>query len=280
MSGVASSPGSSGNLGPGFDVLALAVELRCTVTATPTGRWAVIERGEVFEPGPEDLVRRAAAMAVERPFRLEIDSAIPRARGLGSSSAVATAVAAAALRAMGIDPDSDRLFDIVAELEGHGDNAAAAVYGGLVLVSGGNVRHLEVHQDLRIVAAIPDARLKTDEARAALSDSVDRWAATRNLARLGFLVEGLRTGDPTALRVAGGDEMHEAPRASLSPVTGRLMDAARRAGAFHAAWSGAGPTAIAFVDEPGTAAVEAAMRHELDGQGEVRRLQIDTLGWQ
>jgi homoserine kinase len=280
MSGIASSPASSGNLGPGFDVLALAVELRCAVTATPTGRWEVVQGGETYEPGSGELVRRAATMAVDRPFRLEIDNAIPRARGFGSSSAVATEGAAASLRAMGVEPDSDRLFDIVAELEGHGDNAAAAVYGGLVIVSGANVRHLEVDPGLRIIVAIPETRLKTDEARAALSGSVDRWAATRNLARVGFLIEGLRTGDPVALRVAGGDEMHEALRASLSPITGRLMDAARRAGAFHAAWSGAGPTAIAFVDDAGTLAVEEAMRRELEGAGDVRRLEIATSGWQ
>ncbi len=162
MTGVASAPASSGNLGPGFDILALALELRCAVTATPTARWEIVEKGGNYEPGPDDMVRRAAEMAAERPFRLEIDNAIPRARGLGSSSAVTTAAAAAAVRAMGLNPDSTRLFDIVAELEGHGDNAAAAVYGGLVLVSGEVIRHLEIDARLRIVVAIPEERLKTD----------------------------------------------------------------------------------------------------------------------
>ena len=280
MSGTASAPASSGNLGPGFDILALALELRCRVTATPTERWEIVEAGGSHDPGPDDMVRRAVEMAVERPFRLEIDNAIPRARGLGSSSAVTTAAAAAAVRAMGLDPDSTTLFDIVAELEGHGDNAAAAVYGGLVLVSAEAIRHLEIHDILRIVVGIPEQRLKTDEARAALPAEVDRWAATRNLARLGFLIEGLRTGDPGALRAAGGDEMHEAPRATLSPITGELMDAALSAGAFHAAWSGAGPTAIAFIDESRCSDVEAAMAAVLDGAGEVRCLDVATEGWQ
>ena len=279
MSATASAPASSGNLGPGFDVLALALELRCAVTATPTATWEVVELGRSFEPEPDELVRRAAELAVDRPLRLEIDNAIPRARGLGSSSAVATAVAAAAMKAMGIDPQSDRLFEIVEELEGHGDNAAAAVYGGCVLVAGSAIRHLEVHPSLRMVVGIPDARLKTDEARAALPAEVDRWAATRNLGRLGFLIEGLRTGDPGALRVAAGDEMHEAPRAELSPITGTLMDAARSAGAFHAAWSGAGPTAIAIVDDDGRPAVEQAMERVLGEDGVVRCLETATDGW-
>ncbi len=279
MSASASAPASSGNLGPGFDVLALAVELRCTVTATPTARWEVSELGRTFEPEPHELVRRAAEIAVDRPFRLEIVNEVPRARGLGSSSAVAAAVAAAATRAMGLDPEPRRLFEIVAELEGHGDNAAAAVYGGCVLVSGTDVRHLEIHPSLRFVVGIPDERLRTDEARAALPAEVDRWAATRNLARLGFLIEGLRTGEPDALRVAAGDEMHEAPRAGLSPITGSLIDAARNAGAFHAAWSGAGPTAIAIVDEAGRPAVEQAMERLLGDHGVVRCLDVAVDGW-
>ena len=279
MSATASAPASSGNLGPGFDVLALALEMRCTVTATPTATWEVVELGRSFEPEPHELVRRAAELAVGRPLRLEIDNAIPRARGLGSSSAVAAAIAAASMRAMGIDPDPNRLFEIVEELEGHGDNAAAAVYGGCVLVSGTQIRQLEIHPSLRFVVGIPDARLKTDEARAALSPEVDRWAATRNLARFGFLIEGLRTGDPAVLSVAAGDEMHEAPRAALSAITGSLMDAARRAGAFHAAWSGAGPTAIAIVDEAGCPAVERAMELVLGEDGVVRCLEVAAQGW-
>ena len=72
MSATASAPASSGNLGPGFDVLALALELRCTVTATPTATWEVVELGRSFEPEPDELVRRAAELAVGRPFRLEL----------------------------------------------------------------------------------------------------------------------------------------------------------------------------------------------------------------
>lgn len=279
MSGIASAPASSGNLGPGFDVLAMALELRCTVTATPTATWEVAELGHTFEPEPDELVRRAGELAVGRPLHLEIDNAIPRARGLGSSSAVAVAVAAAAMRSMGLDPEPDRLFEISAEIEGHGDNAAAAVYGGVVLVSDDAIRHLDIHPSLRFVVGIPDERLKTDHARAVLPTEVDRWAATRNLARLGFLIEGLRTGDPEALREAGGDEMHEAPRATLSPITGSLMDAARGAGAFHAAWSGAGPTAIAIVDEAGCPAVERAMERLLGEDGVVRCLDVAAEGW-
>ncbi len=278
MTARGSAPASSGNLGPGFDVLALALELRCTVEAAPADQWQIHEHGETYAPGEDDMIVRAVDAAVGRPMALRISNDIPRSRGLGSSSAVTAAAAAAAVRALGGEPSLRRLFEIVADLEGHGDNAAAAVYGGMVAVAGGAIRHLEVHPDLRIVVGIPDAKLKTEEARAALSDHVDRWAASRNLARVVFLVEGLRTADPDTLAAAAGDELHEAPRHALSPVTADLMGTARRAGALHAAWSGAGPSAIAFVDSAKCAAVEASLAEVLGAGGEVRCLDVAADG--
>lgn len=279
MKGRASSPASSGNLGPGFDVLALALDLVCHVAAEPSDEWRITQDGASYQPDPDDLVRRAVASMTRGPFQLEIDNAIPRARGLGSSSAVSVASGAAAMRSLGQEPTSRSLFELISELEGHPDNAAAAVYGGLVAVAGGVVRHLEVHRDLRIVMGIPDTPLPTAEARSVLSGGVDRAAAARNVARVVFLVDGLRTADPVALGAAGGDELHEEPRRDLSPVTEQLMAAARRAGAFHAAWSGAGPSAITFVPVAACDDVEAAMTNVLDGAGVVKRLDMAVEGW-
>jgi homoserine kinase len=108
---------------------------------------------------------------------------------------------------------------------------------------------------------------------------VERGAAARNLARVAFLVDGLRTADPIALGAAAGDELHEEPRRDLSPVTARLMAAARRAGALHAAWSGAGPSAIAFARGDSCDDVEAGMRSALEGAGEVLCLDVAEDGW-
>lgn len=275
----ASAPASSGNLGPGFDVLAMALELRCRVEAVPADAWIIHQDGSSYEPSTDDMVRRAVEAAVDQPMELLIVNDIPRSRGLGSSSAVTTAAAAAALRAVGQVPDSALLFDIVAALEGHADNAAAAVYGGLVVVSGDTWRRFEISPKLEIIVGIPDARLRTSEARSVLSAEVSRWAAARNLGRLAFLLEGLRSADPDALEAAAGDELHELPRQHLSPITAELMDAARRAGALHAAWSGAGPTAIAFATADGVDSVIVAMEETLGGQGTVRRLDVATEGW-
>lgn len=275
--GIATAPASSANLGPGFDCLGLAFELRCHVEATLSDRWVVEELGKEFEPKPTDFVRLAAERAVGRPLRLEINNDVPRSRGLGSSAAVMVATTAAALRAGGEEPDSDYLYRLVAEIEGHGDNAGAAVYGGLVAVADGSLRHLAVSSNLGFVFGIPDEPLKTAEARMALPDEISRRAAARNVARGVFLIEGLRTGDADALARAGGDEIHESHRAELSPITGEMMEAALAAGALHAAWSGAGPTAMAIAAD--TVPIVAAMEAVLGSRGRVRRLDIAASGW-
>ncbi len=279
MNGHATAPASSANLGPGFDCLALALELRCHVSAEVGDEWLLDEHDTVVPLPAGDLVRRAVEAAVAHPMRLTIRNEVPRTRGLGSSSAVTTAAAAAAMRAAGEEPTSHLLFEIVAELEGHGDNAAAAAYGGLVVVAGNRVRRLTLAPELVVVVAIPDHHLSTRQARAALPHAVRLNAAARSVARMAFLVEGLRTGDPEALAAAAGDELHESLRAPLSPVTGELAAAAREAGALHAAWSGAGPSTIAFATAATRDAVMAAMGEVVGDSGEVCTVPVATEGW-
>ncbi len=211
-------------------------------------------------------------------MRLEIDNAVPRSRGLGSSAAVTAAATCASIRAVGGDPGADEIFGLVAALEGHGDNAAATVYGGLVLAYGNEWRSLPLSDSLRFVVGVPDDHLSTHMARAELPAAVRLGAAARNLGRLGMLLEGLRTGDPAALRLARGDELHEKPRAHLSPVTVGLIESSLHAGAYHAAWSGAGPTVLAITDDEHLADVTAAFEKTRDGAGEAMRLDVATTG--
>lgn len=275
--GIATAPASSANLGPGFDCVGVALDLRCRVEATPAQQWEVAELGTTFVPKPTDFVRHAVEKAVGRPMRLAIDNDVPRSRGLGSSAAVMVSSAAAALRAMGEEPQSHELYELVAAIEGHGDNAGAAVYGGLVAVADGALRHLELSPDLSFVFGIPDEPLKTAKARMALPESMSRRAGARNVARMAFLVEGLRTGDAAALAKAGGDEIHETHRAGLSPLTGEMMAAALAAGAYHAAWSGAGPTAVAIAADPEP--VRKALQAVLGDRGRAIELAVDGSGW-
>ncbi len=275
--GSATAPASSANLGPGFDCLGLAFEVRCRVEATPSDDWLVEELGTTFVPKPTDYVRRVVAEGVGRPMRLVINSEVPRSRGLGSSSAVMVATVAAAMRAVGEEPKSEYLFELVAGIEGHGDNAGAAVYGGLVAVADGTLRRLELSPELSFVFGIPNEPLKTAKARLALPEEMSRRGAARNVARAVFLVDGLRTGDGEALAMAGGDEIHENHRSALSPITGEMMQAARGAGALHVSWSGAGPTAMAITKDPEP--VLAALRATLGDKGRAVVLDVSRSGW-
>ena len=280
MSGQASAPASSANLGPGFDCIALALELRCKVTAEPSDAWLLVEGGTASPGEEDDLVVRAVRMAVGRSMRLTISSDIPASRGLGSSAAVTTAAAVAAMRAVDMPVDVEKLFRIICELEGHTDNAAAAVFGGLVLMESSGVRrHIDLSPKLGIVVAIPNHQLPTEEARAWLPPVVNLKAATRNLARFGFLLEGLRTGDSDALRFAAGDEMHEPFRAALAPFTDELMMAAQRAGAFHTCWSGAGPSVLAFCNVGRVEVVSMALSGQLGDNGTVMVLEPTADGF-
>ncbi len=281
MSAAASAPASSANLGPGFDCVAVALDLRCRVTVAPNDRWQLISAGREEKIGEHNVVVAATrAAGAESPLLIEVESDIPRARGLGSSAAVCVAAAAAAMRANGQSPDPMQLFDIVAELEGHADNAAAAVFGGCVAATGRTVTQLEFHGDLAMVVAVPELQLSTTEARQALPLTVPHEVAARSIARAVFLVEGLRTADASLLSAAAHDELHEEPRAALVPLSAELVEVATRSGALHAAWSGAGPAVLAFVRRVHADAVAAAMEATLDGAGYLCRPEVDTVGWQ
>ncbi len=269
----ASAPASSANLGPGFDVLALALDLRCRVTATPADEWSVHTGNQVASAATTEMVRSVAENAP--PQTVQIDSDIPVGRGLGSSAAVLVAAAAA----ISGNTDRDQLFEVAAAAEGHPDNVAAAVFGGLVAAGAdGSLNRLAVHPSLHVVVAIPDEVLPTADARDVLPPEVPRQVAVRTASRLAMLVEGLRTAEPTSLRAALGDEMHEAPRRSITETPDRLIAAGLEAGAAFAAWSGAGPSVIGFAVEGLLDAVLEAFADELAGVGIAREFAIDREG--
>lgn len=260
---VASAPASSGNLGPGFDCLGLALSLRCTVLAQMADVWSV-EHVDEHRPVDEesDRVLLAARHAVgDRPLALRVQTQIPIGRGLGSSAAAKVAGAAAALRAIGEDANPDRVFRLAAELEGHPEQVAAAVYGGLVLIPAeGLPIRLPLHPSLRPIVAVPDGRLPTIEARAVVAAQFPRDVLVRSLSRVAALTAGLLSGDPGLLAAAHGDEVHEVPRASLDPEAARMIEVARSAGALHAARSGSGPSILAISTHESAESVARALK--------------------
>ncbi|NIA23936.1 MAG: homoserine kinase [Gammaproteobacteria bacterium] len=284
----ATAPGSSGNLGPGFDTLALALELRCRVKAMPADAWEIRhvgvhrpEHGDALRPEHGDAVLAAARLAVgdRSPLALMVWNEIPIGRGLGSSAAAAAAGAAAAWRAVGHIPVPSDVFEVAAEIDGHSDNAAASVYGGLVSVTTkGTVLRLALHESIRLVIAVPEETLPTRKARKQLPDTIDRNLVVRSLQRIVALIEGLRTGNAGVLSTAAGDELHELPRARLNLRAERLIGAARRSGALHACWSGAGPSVLALTVAEKRSAVVAAMRAELGNDGVVLTPEVAVDG--
>jgi len=276
-SGKASAPASVANLGPGFDCLALALELRCTVEAHPWSEW------EIAAADPDGLIARVARRAVglHVPMRISVKSEIPLAKGLGSSAAVTVATIAACTLALGHDPTPAEVFELAAELEGHPDNAAAAVYGGLVLTTPARmVRRLAVSPELVVAVAVPEDSLPTHEARAVLPTQVSLDAAARSVARGVALVEGLRTGDRDLLAAAGGDELHEPHRMALRSVIGKLAEAARAGGAWLTTLSGAGPAVLAITGAADAEAVAKALTAAASNVTVLRPgIAVDGLRW-
>jgi len=270
---VASAPASSANLGPGFDILALALDLRCTVSVDPADEWSVHSGKEPASPATAEMVRAVAGAA--EPHSVRIDSNIPIGRGLGSSAALLVA----AVAGIGGELDRSAVFAAAGAVEGHPDNVAAATFGGLVAVGAdGIVNRLTMHPSLRVVVAVPDEMLPTAGARAVLKPEIAREIAVRTAARLAMLLEGLRTAEAAPLAAALGDEIHEKPRRSLTETPARLIESARDAGAAYAAWSGAGPSVISLVMEDSLEQVVVALTETVGGSGQVLELEVDREG--
>lgn len=270
------APASSANLGPGFDALALCLDLHLRVTITPleSGAEELTVEGEGAEEIGLDagnrflvgLERGLQEFGLEPPImRIEMRNEIPLARGLGSSAAatVAGLVAAGALARSALSVD--RTLAMAAEIEGHADNAAAALLGGFVVVMGGRAARFDPPAGLRAVLFVPQHQLATSDMRAVLPDSVPRADAVHNLGRTALLVSAFAGGDLSLLAAMSDDRLHEPYRSAAFPELAALIAAAGEAGALGAALSGAGSTVIALCDEAAAArrvaaAFEAAAR--------------------
>lgn len=252
-------PASSANLGPGFDALAAALDVTLTVATVPREERRVVAAGvgaEELPPGDDNLVWRGLLAYCDRfgaavpDISLRSSNAIPLERGMGSSAAAAVAGVAlgrALLGAGGTDAD---LVALAADLEGHPDNAAAALLGGVVVCADGLARRVEPSSRLRPVVCVPPARQSTASARGVLPASVSLADAAANGARTTMVLAGLSGSiawEPSVMH----DVLHEPARFEVMPASGALV-AALRQGGVGACLSGAGPTVLAIVpvDEP------------------------------
>ena len=287
-------PATSANLGPGFDTLGLALSVydELTVTTLPPGQLEIVVRGEGVVDVPRDashLVVRAISHAFasagrELPgLRLEAVNVIPHGRGLGSSGA---AVVAGLLAAQGLlDGEvafgADDLLRLATELEGHPDNVAPALFGGLTIAwmdeSGPQHKKLLVHRGVSPLVFVPDFTMSTSVARSLQPLQVPREDAVFNVSRSALLIAAL-TQSPELMLAATEDKLHQNYRAQAMPATDLLVRALRDEG-FAAVVSGAGPSVLVLADGPGRRleAVDLARRFT-DTAWEARMLAVDFKG--
>jgi homoserine kinase len=257
-----SVPASTANLGAGFDCLALALSLRNTIELWETKQGLEIDvegEGETRVPlDTTNLIVRAAEKVFEkigrRPngLRVHAVNGIPLGSGMGSSAAAIVGGLAAANALVDGGLSRDQLLRLAYEIEGHPDNAAAALFGGLALVSASGeeliVRSLSI-PPMKLVIALPEIRLSTAEAREALPEQVPLTDAVFNLGHALFTVQALTSGDDALLRWAVSDRLHQPYRKKLIPGYEAVVAEARKAGAVAVALSGAGPSLAAFAPD-------------------------------
>jgi len=283
-------PASTSNIGPGFDCLGMALGLYNELVLekhSEDGPPEVQVTGEGADSLPKDagnLMVRAAQTVISGRFRnrlvFKATNRIPLARGLGSSSAAIVAGLFAANRLVDPAPlTTQQLFEYAVVLEGHPDNVAPAIFGGVTVTLRENrdLRNfaLRPHAGLVAVVCIPDFELATAKARAVLPGTVLREAAVENMARALLLASAIERGRWEDLPAAMGDRLHQPYRAEFIPGFKDVLAAARAAGPCGAALSGSGPTMLALCQKGphaqaiGEAMVKAFAAHGVKSRAEV-----------
>jgi homoserine kinase len=245
---VVRAPATSANMGPGFDCLGLALDLWNEVEAMP---------GLVQTNSDENLILRATRAVFEQVgaaypgFGLRCTNRIPFSRGLGSSAAAIACGMLIGNHCLGGPLDESALLDLASRLEGHPDNVAPCLLGGVrvaVVVENGRVVQARVPLglSLQMVCFVPEQLSPTAHARNVLPASVSLADALFNVARSSLIVAALAAGRADVLGEATRDRLHQPYRLPLFPAGARLLDAAMQAGALGAFTSGAGPSALAL----------------------------------
>jgi homoserine kinase len=268
-------PASTANLGPGFDTMAAALALHLELEVVETGQFAV--QTELPVPtGRDNLVVRAfERLHPADGFEFRISSQIPMTGGLGSSAAAAIAGLMAADHIFELDAD---VRAHAGELEGHPDNVAAALNGGIVVCDGPRVHRFDVPMGLEAVLVVPHDAVATAQARAALPRTVPLGDAVFNVACASLLAAGLTTGDWELISAGLRDRLHQPYRAHLYPRSAKLLDRAVSLGAIGATVSGAGPAVLFWCQYDQTATVSERLKRETGEWAAVIRAPFETMG--
>jgi homoserine kinase len=268
-------PASSANLGPGYDALAAALALHLELEVVETGRFAVETDLRIARDRRNLAVRGFERLHAPDDFTFRISSNIPLSGGLGTSAAAYVAGLVAADHLFELDAD---VLALAGELEGHPDNAAAAVLGGFVVCSGDGAVRFDPPAGLEAVLVVPHEPVRTALARAALPAQVPMADASFNVAHAAMLALGLARGDWDLVAAGLEDRLHQPHRAHLYPASAALMHRARELGALGATISGAGPTVLFWSHYEATGGLYEALRRETTGWADVLRAPFETQG--
>ena len=289
-------PATSANLGPGFDTLGLALNVHDELEVTATASGVRVHVTGIGEAGNEhsvptdetNLVARSLLHVLDRVgvaapgLELRATNSIPHGRGMGSSGAaiVSGVLAAKGLLAGIVDVSDDDVLRYATELEGHPDNVAPAIFGGLTIAwvdeTGPRHKQLAVHRGVSLLVAVPEATMSTSLARSLQPEAVPHADAVFNVSRSALLVAAL-TQSPELLLDATEDRLHQTYRASAMPATSELIGQLRAAG--HAAVvSGAGPSVLVLAADPAARLDAARIVEERPEAWSARLLAVDIRG--
>ena len=300
-------PASSANIGPGFDCLGLALPIYDTITIEETvlpgtgieiNLMAEDEAMDdmAFENIPKDensLIYKAVELLYnsigQEPSELKINvqSQIPIARGLGSSAAIIVGGLLAANKLLGNPADETALLAIATEVEGHPDNVAPAILGGFVLSSreeDGTVTYckLDWPEEWDVTVCIPDFQLATDIARSVLPSEVPMSDAVFNAKHLAMLIQAVNTKDAKLMKLALKDRLHQQYREKLVPGMKELTEAfVHEDGVLGCVLSGAGPSMLVISHKYDTDKIKATVKEIWDKQNirvDVRTMKVEQNG--
>jgi homoserine kinase len=276
-------PASSANLGPGYDVLAAALALHLELEGEEAGSFSV-EAGGLGVPLDRSNLCVHAFESLRPADRIafRIRSEIPLAAGLGSSAAAIVAGLLAADHLYELAQEPEDILVKAAEIEGHPDNVAAALYGGFVVCANQDgavtATRLDPPQGVEAVVVIPHEQVPTEEARRALPESIPLADAVANISAASELVLGIQRSDLTLIGRGLADRLHQPHRAHLYPRSMEIVQEAPRMGAIGASISGAGPTVLVWSFWQSTGGVMKELNERVGDWAEVKRVPFSPMG--
>jgi homoserine kinase len=276
-------PASSANLGPGYDVLAAALAMHLELEVEEVGNFSVEADGLSVPLDRSNLcVRAFESLRPADGIAFRIRSEIPLAAGLGSSAAAIVAGLLAADHLYELAQEPEDILLRAAEIEGHPDNVAAALYGGFVLCANVDgtltATKLDPPQGVEAVVVIPHEQIPTEEARKAIPDEIPLQDAVANISAASELVLGIQRSDLTLIGRGLSDRLHQPHRAHLYPRSMKIVQEAPRMGAIGASISGAGPTVLVWTFWQSTGGVMKELNERVGDWAEVKRVPFSPMG--